>query len=196
MISDQEMSQNHAETGFDHNQLQVVFTDQESQKLKKPWFNALLIQMVGQQRSILNIGKHLKGLWKLSNDLEVTDLDKGFYFIRTKIEEDYLSIQTGGPRFLFRYFLAIQQWKPRIKHSQGVIDRMAIWVQFPELRVEYFDLFALYKIGKLIGKPIKVDCYTMQAKKGKFASICIEIATDKPFTKIKCCGWFRTRGWV
>lgn len=41
---------------------------------------------------------------------------------------------------------------------------MAIWIQLPKLPIEYFDIYALYKFGSLLGKPIKVGWYTVQAK--------------------------------
>ena len=55
---------------------------------------------------------------------------------------------------------------------------MAVWVQLPELHVEYYENTALLNIDKGIGKPIKVDWHTSQAKRGRYARICIEVDTS------------------
>ncbi|OMO49678.1 hypothetical protein COLO4_38451 [Corchorus olitorius] len=62
-------------------------------------------------------------------------------------------------------------------------SRLAVWIQLPELPIEYYDAQVLYKIGSLIGKPIKIDAHTGSANRGRYARICIEVAGDTPLPK-------------
>ncbi|XVF08211.1 hypothetical protein REPUB_Repub06bG0206700 [Reevesia pubescens] len=41
----------------------------------------------------------------------------------------------------------------------------------------------LYQIGSFIGKPIKVDLYTSNASRGRYARLCMEVQADKSLLK-------------
>lgn len=161
----------------------IDFTTEELTKLYQPWKQTLIIQTVGYTKSIVNIEKHLQGLGEIKGALKRVELGKGCYIIKTENGEDYTIAIAGGPWLLFNYYLAIQQWKPDFEPSTDGFKNMAIWVQLPELPIEYYETQALLKIGKGIGKPIKIDWHTSQAKTGKYARMCIEIDTSKPLTK-------------
>lgn len=51
---------------------------------------------------------------------------------------------------------------------------------FEKLPIFLFNKEALFEIGKLIGKPIKVDGYTANKSKLNQASVCIELDITKP----------------
>ncbi|PNY14872.1 ribonuclease H, partial [Trifolium pratense] len=63
-----------------------------------------------------------------------------------------------------------------------------VWIRFPSLGMEYYDESLLLALATAVGTPIKVDIRTLDASRGKFARVCIEIDLDKPVVgKI----WFR-----
>lgn len=64
--------------------------------------------------------------------------------------------------------------------SEVEIDRIMVWIRFPCLRMEYYDENVLLALAAAVGKPIKVDTKTMEASRGKFARVCMEIALDQP----------------
>lgn len=117
----------------------------------------MIIQTVGITRIIQQIEKHLKGIWKVKGSIQVTPLGKGFYVLLLTSEEDYFTALAGGPWFLFDYYLAVQRWKLGFDPTQGCLQNMVLWVQLPELPVELYHPKALYKIGCLLGRPIKMD---------------------------------------
>lgn len=43
-----------------------------------------------------------------------------------------------------------------------------------------FGVFPWIDVGKLVGKPIKVDSNTSLGTRGKFAGICVEVDLSKP----------------
>lgn len=53
---------------------------------------------------------------------------------------------------------------------------MVLWIQLPELPLELYHPKALYKIGQLLGKPVKMDVNTAFG----YARICVEIDTSQP----------------
>ncbi|MBA0811193.1 hypothetical protein Gohar_003117, partial [Gossypium harknessii] len=64
------------------------------------------------------------------------------------------------------------------------------WIQLLGLPLEYFNEEVLVKVGKLVGRPIKLDSNTVYTTRGKFARICIEIYLSKPLIpsiRIEAC---------
>lgn len=56
--------------------------------------------------------------------------------------------------------------------------------------MEYYDESVLLALGTAVGKPIKVDIRTIDASRGRFARVCVEINLDQPVVgKV----WFRNR---
>lgn len=86
------------------------------------------VHTVGITKGIPDIQKHLKGLWRLQNPIDVLDLTKGVYVLRMVSHDDFLLLLAGGPRFLFDHYLAIQQWRPKFLPNQNIVASMAIWV--------------------------------------------------------------------
>ncbi|KAI7983905.1 hypothetical protein LOK49_LG15G00480 [Camellia lanceoleosa] len=78
------------------------------------------------------------------------------------------------------HYLTVRRWEPNFKPSEALETKTAIWVQFPELPIEYYQDKVLFAIAKSLGKPLKIDWTTAMATRGKFARICIEMDLSKP----------------
>lgn len=85
----------------------------------------------------------------------------------------------GGRWFMFNYYLAITQWKPNFRKKSYTHDEMYIWAQLIDLPVEYFQYDALFKLAKLIGRPIKMDVHTSTVTRGRYARMCVEVDLHK-----------------
>ena len=52
----------------------------------------------------------------------------------------------------------ISRWrKPNFRPSSNPFSSILVWVQFPELRIEYFNKLTVFGITKLVGIPVKVN---------------------------------------
>lgn len=73
------------------------------------------------------------------------------------------------------------KFRPTEKH----FDKLAVWVHFPELPVEYYDKEALYLIASKVGKPIRVDYATNNLIRARYARVFVEVDLDHPIlTKV------------
>ncbi|KAJ9152791.1 hypothetical protein P3X46_026312 [Hevea brasiliensis] len=54
-----------------------------------------------------------------------------------------------------------------------------VWVQIPDLPIEYFNKSFLLKVGNKIGRTVPVDDTTLQATQGKYARVCVEVDLSK-----------------
>ncbi|KAM1799215.1 hypothetical protein ACFX11_033434 [Malus domestica] len=57
---------------------------------------------------------------------------------------------------------------------------MAIWFRILGVPIEYFNVWAMRKIGCVLGKLLKIDVNTNPQYRGKFARICVEIDATEP----------------
>jgi hypothetical protein len=86
------------------------------------------------------------------------------------------------------HYVAIRPWTTYFISSQVKINKTLVWIRFPSLGMEYYDESLLLALATAVGSPVKVDMHTLDASRGKFARVCIEIDLDKPVVgKV----WFR-----
>ncbi|KAJ7962302.1 Zinc ion binding nucleic acid binding protein [Quillaja saponaria] len=128
----------------------------------------------------------LRKKWQLKGDLKLIDLGCDFYIVHLNSSEDLNHMLTNGPWIIVGHYLTMRRWKPEFQPNKERIKHIAVWIQFPELPIEYFQSDFLFEAGGQIGKILKVDKATQDSERGKFARICIEIELDKPLIpKIK-----------
>ncbi|KAG8496977.1 hypothetical protein CXB51_008208 [Gossypium anomalum] len=104
-------------------------------------------------------------------EFDCVDLGHGFYVVKFSSLED------------------IQKWNPNFNPATRMITSTTVWIQLSGLPLEYFNE-VLVKVGKLVGRPIKLDSNTTYTTRGKFARICIEIDLSKPLIpliRIEAC---------
>lgn len=54
------------------------------------------------------------------------------------------------------------------------------WIRFPSLGMEYYDENVLMALASAVGKPIHLDIRTIEASRGKFARVCVELDLNQP----------------
>ncbi|KAF7810472.1 zinc ion binding nucleic acid binding protein [Senna tora] len=71
--------------------------------------------------------------------------------------EDYDAVLENGPWVIFDHYLIIRPWSPGFDPSIDMIQKLAVWVRFPDLPIEFFDNKFLRCFGNQLGKPVKVE---------------------------------------
>ncbi|OMP07238.1 hypothetical protein COLO4_07516 [Corchorus olitorius] len=60
---------------------------------------------------------------------------------------------------------------------------MAVWIQLPNLPVEYYGTTTLHRITAFIGTPVKIDAQTSTASRTHYARICVEVEMGRCLPK-------------
>ena len=94
--------------------------------------------------------------------------------------DDYDQVLRGGPWFIGEHFLAIKPWEPYFRALGDNLTSVAVWVSFPELPIEFYDMEVLKEIGCVIGPVLHIDSYTATGSRGSYARLCIQIDLEKP----------------
>jgi hypothetical protein len=120
--------------------------------------------------------------------MDVLDVGHGFFMIKFDLEADREKVINGGPWMIFDHYVAIRPWTTDFISSQVKINKTLVWIRFPSLGMEYYDESLLLALASAIGSPVKVDMHTLDASRGKFARVCVEINLDEAVVgKV----WFR-----
>lgn len=119
-------------------------------------------------------------LWNLPQGCELIDLEGGYYVVRFFSREDYMHVLEGGPWIILGHYLTVTKWRPNFRPSLQQIHTTFIWVRFRELPLEIFDEETLADMSDLIGRTVKVDPISIDAYRGRYARVCVEIDLDKP----------------
>jgi hypothetical protein len=162
--------------------------DSVLKELWLPWQHAIIVKLLGKTLGFFAMRDRLKTLWKLTGDMDVLDVGHGFFMIKFDLEADREKVISGGPWMIFDHYVAIRPWTSDFISSQVKINKTLVWIRFPSLGMEYYDESLLLALASAVGSPVKVDMHALDASRGKFARVCIEINLDEPVVgKV----WFR-----
>ncbi|XP_057250590.1 uncharacterized protein LOC130591332 [Beta vulgaris subsp. vulgaris] len=163
----------------------VLFSRDKIQQLRKPWSLTLMGKCLGIFIRPSFMTRKIRSLWKPKGAVEVIDLGKGVYLYRFSLQDDYEKALFGGPWYILDHYLMINRWQPNYRPTENHFDKLAVWVHFPELPVEYYDKEALYLIASKVGKPIRVDYATNNLSRARYARVFVEVNLDIPIlTKV------------
>ncbi|MCH91040.1 hypothetical protein A2U01_0011964, partial [Trifolium medium] len=153
-----------------------------------PWQHAVIVKLLGKTLGFVTMRDRLRAIWKLTGDMDMMSIGHGFFMVKFDLEADRDKVISGGPWMIYDHCVAIRPWTTDFISSQVQINKTHVWIRFPSLGMEYYDESLLLALATAVGRPIKVDIHTLDASRGKFARVCIEIDLDKPVVgKV----WFR-----
>jgi hypothetical protein len=160
------------------------------EELRRPMQQAIIVKLLGKKIGYFVMMEKLQTIWKPTGGMEIIDIGNGFFMVKFDVKEDLEKAMGGSPWMIFDHYLAIHPWTPDFDPFEVSIDRTCVWIRIPGLGMECYDENVLMALGAAIGRPIKVDIRTIEASRGKFARICVEIDLNLPVVgKI----WFRNK---
>ncbi|XP_019183629.1 PREDICTED: uncharacterized protein LOC109178450 [Ipomoea nil] len=170
----------------------IKLTKEEKEAIRAPWRNALIVKVWGKVVGYSLLLRRLCALWRPKGSFELVALDNDYFLVKFGSTEDLEFAKFGGPWMILDHYLIVKEWTPDFDPMTDKTEKMLIWVRFPCLPVEYYNIVFLQKVGRRIGRPIRIDRATSQVSRGRFARMCVEIDITKPLlSKFKRRG--RTR---
>lgn len=158
----------------------IKLTKIEKSRYCKPWKNSLIIKLIGRSIGYAYLSRRVKELWKPKSPIDLIALDNDFFLARFNSREDFDFALEGGPWIIADHYLSVRQWCPDFDPFNVSLERLAVWVRFPCLPIEYFNEDFLMRLGRKIGDPIRVDNNTSRVTRGHFARLCVEVDVTKP----------------
>ncbi|KAL5717480.1 hypothetical protein ACHQM5_010472 [Ranunculus cassubicifolius] len=110
---------------------------------------------------------------------KVSPLGKGYLLVRFDIEADYNKVKFGGPWFYGKQLLRMSDWSPDFDVERQNHSNAEVWVRFPGLCLEYWEVDILMAMAKTVGTPIHVDRNTARRDNGFYASVLVDVDLSK-----------------
>ncbi|XP_021828929.1 uncharacterized protein LOC110769292 [Prunus avium] len=158
----------------------IQFSERAMDRICKPWKNALIVKFLGRSHTYNNIHDRLQQKWSLKGGWKLVDLVNDYFVVKFELEEDLNFVLTEGPWSIAGQYLVLKKWRPGFCPTTTHVTRMAAWIRVSAIQLECFDVWALKRIGNLLGKLLKIDALTTAHNMGKFARLCVELDLTKP----------------
>lgn len=126
-------------------------------------------------RCFIDDEQFLLDLWEPWKDVVLVKLlgkQVGYFTMRDRLHATMRDLVDVGHGFYMVKFDFVA--------SEVKIDHSMVWIRFPSLGMELYDEDVLLALATTVGKPVKVDIHTVDASRGKFARVCIDIDLAQP----------------
>lgn len=166
--------------GGDRLRPKCYINDKVLEELRLPWKEAVIVKLLGKSLGYFTMRDRLKVTWKLSGGFDIMDVGNGFFMVKFDLPVDKEKVINDGPWMIFYHCLAVRTWVPDFVSSDVKIDKTLVWIRFPNLGMEYYDESVLWALASVVGCPVKIDLKTVEASRGRFARVCVEVRLDIP----------------
>ncbi|KAF6137905.1 hypothetical protein GIB67_041778 [Kingdonia uniflora] len=105
---------------------------------------------------------------------------KGCITIFLDNEEDRNKIWSGGPWVIGKQLLRFSPWSPFFDPEKQRNTHALVWVKFPGLGVEFWEVDTLMAIRRTLGMPIQVDQSSTTMEFDYFAKVLVDADLAEP----------------
>ncbi|WOL07133.1 hypothetical protein Cni_G15870 [Canna indica] len=146
----------------------VVIGESDLEEARKECKLVLYGKFFGRTPSLELVKNIMLKIWKIKSECNIVDLSAGFFAFKFSNVEDYWEVFSSGPSFLIGQTLSLVLWRENFQPLKESIEVIPVWIQFTRLPFEYLHENILPQLAAVIGRPLKIDGYTLSGTRGKF----------------------------
>ncbi|CAL1407989.1 unnamed protein product [Linum trigynum] len=158
----------------------IPFSAAEERQYCRPWRSALVVKVLGRSTSYTAISKRLNSIWAKAGGIQVTSAKKGYFLVRFTSGIDYERALTWVPWMMGENYLTVHMWDRHFNPYEHEISSTLVWARLLEIPIHFFHPEAVMKIGRRIGKPIRVYQATRTGARSDYARVCVQVDLTKP----------------
>lgn len=106
------------------------------------------------------------------------DLGLDIYTVKLFDKESQRRILQEGPWFIARSYLSVRIWELNFIPKESTFETTTIWICLPQLPTEYYDGSNLEKVGRKVGKLLKINACTSTTLRERYARIYIQVPME------------------
>jgi hypothetical protein len=163
---------------------EFILSEDEKKRIQQPWKHGLIVKLMGRRIGYKALETRLRQMGVQKGVISIIDLSYDYFLVNFTHKEDHYHALMDGPWLIYDHYLVVREWTPDFNPASDSIEKVAVWVRFSGLPIEYYDAKMLYFIGNRIGRTIKVDKNTLMQERGKYARMCVEVDLSKPLLAI------------
>ncbi|XP_019173837.1 PREDICTED: uncharacterized protein LOC109169411 [Ipomoea nil] len=158
----------------------IRLTKEEVEKIRAPWRKSMILKVLGRRVGYAYMLRRLTSMWKPKSSMDLIALPNDYFLVRFGSIDDLEFALFEGPWVVLDHYLIVKPWEPDFDPMNDATKKMVVWARIPCIPMEYYDYIFLRKLGRRIGRAVRVDQATSMGSRGMFARICVEIDMRKP----------------
>lgn len=105
------------------------------------------VKLLGRKIRFKVLENRLKQIWVRKGIIHMIDVGNDFFLVLFSHPEDKAKAQMEGPWLIYDHYLVVREWSPNFHPSSKAIEKVAVWVRFFGLPIEFYDdkVFACYR---------------------------------------------------
>lgn len=123
----------------------IKMSKYEKRRLRNRWKDALIIKLIDHMVGYTYLVQRIKALWRISSRMDVIDVGHGVYVVRFANIAERERALYGGPWIIADHYLAVTTWFHNFDPETYSISKLAVWVRFPNMPMEYYDPFGFWE---------------------------------------------------
>ncbi|XP_075646999.1 uncharacterized protein LOC142617912 [Castanea sativa] len=174
--------------------VEVKFSPTELAPIINQFRYSFIIYAHGKMISCKNLYTRLASQLSLFGPYQIFDQGLGFFLLKLSNSLDHTMVVFKEPLSIPNYCVSLLNWAPNFRPSETNITHVDVWVQLPELPLEYYAF--LSRIASTIGvRLLKIDPITETRKMCKFARFCVRVDVTRPLPALIKIGeiWQRVK---
>ena len=151
----------------------------KTDKFSEVWVASFVVYIVGTTASIRALTRFSEQEWNSVPKPQIFLHDDGFFVVKFASVDDRNEILYATAHSFNTRPMIIKPWTPNFSFQDEVLKIIPIWVNLPNLLLNYWSLDSLSRIGSLLGVPLYADECTSKKLSISFARILVEIDVTK-----------------
>ncbi|XP_042491755.1 uncharacterized protein LOC122071462 [Macadamia integrifolia] len=130
--------------------------------------------------SLDDVRREARDSWKLKGKVKMIPMGKGFTIFQFESEHDMAQMWKRSPVKIGGQLVRFQRWRPDFSIHEKLINKVLVWVRFPDLPLEYWHEKVLLTMAKAVGRPVGFDQRTKSVIYGNYARVLVEMEVGVP----------------
>jgi len=120
-------------------------------------------------KSPILIQNYIRKIWAQFEIDQIIQVRRGLFLVCFVSYQDKITAESRGFYFFENKPFVVKGWNPELEMNTENWKSIPLWIRLPNLKLKYWGILSLSKIGSLIGIPIKKDQYTKSKSMLQFA---------------------------
>ncbi|KAK1305447.1 hypothetical protein QJS10_CPB11g02392 [Acorus calamus] len=143
---------------------------------------SLIGKFAGRRPSVEFIERNVARFWKPSAPVVVGLGLHGCLRFEFKNMEDLVRVLQAAPWSFAGNVLRLNRWDQSFDPAIAFPDLVPVWLRLHNLTYDLFSPDILLSIGNGIGKPIRIDEFSLTRRRLSYARVCVEMDPRAPLT--------------
>ncbi|XP_019263163.1 PREDICTED: uncharacterized protein LOC109240928 [Nicotiana attenuata] len=156
----------------------------ELEKGTAKWKQAAILYVMGATPSIGALERYIAVKWNFTAKPKIYLHNDGYFLLKFNTLEVRDEVLYSVPHTINNKPIIIKPWKANFNFDEEVLRMVPLWVQFPELPLNCWELETLSRISSVLRNQVYADECTSRVERISFARVLVEIDVTVPLPRM------------